>query len=151
MTESLPESLHVLRLDTELPLPARAHETDAGLDLYSAVAIMLEPGGRALIACGVAVAVPEGFCGMIVPRSGRAASEGLSLVNSPGIIDSGYRGEVKVVAINTDSERSIEVKRGERIAQLVIVPVALATVTQVAWFEDATTRGPAGFGSTGVK
>jgi dUTP pyrophosphatase len=129
-------------------LPSYAHDGDAGLDLYSATDVTLAPFHRALVSTGVAVAIPEGHAGFVLPRSGLAARDGLSLVNAPGLIDSHYRGEVKVVAVNLDPEVPIEIRRGDRIAQLVVQAVAWAEPAEVAEL-DATARGEGGFGSTG--
>ena len=141
--------LPVQRLDRDLPLPAYAHEGDAGLDLFAAEDATLHPHERRLIGTGVAVAIPEGFAGFVQPRSGLAIERGLSLVNTPGLIDSHYRGEIKVIAVNLDPSTAIEIRRGERVAQLVIQPVARVEVTEVPEL-DATTRSGGGFGSTGV-
>ncbi len=140
--------LPVVRLDAGLPLPSYAHDGDAGLDLYSATDVTLAPFQRALVSTGVAVAIPEGHAGFVLPRSGLATRSGLSLVNAPGLIDSHYRGEVKVVAVNLDPEVPIEIRRGDRIAQLVVQAVAWAEPAEVAEL-DATARGEGGFGSTG--
>jgi len=141
--------LPVQRLDRDLPLPAYAHEGDAGLDLFAAEDATLQPHERRLIGTGVAVAIPEGFAGFVQPRSGLAIERGLSLVNTPGLIDSHYRGEIRVIAVNLDPSTAIEIRRGERVAQLVIQPVARVEVTEVPEL-DATTRAGGGFGSTGV-
>ncbi|HEY5517823.1 MAG TPA: dUTP diphosphatase [Coriobacteriia bacterium] len=140
--------LPVTRLDTGLPLPSYAHDGDAGLDLYAAADVTLASFERALVPTGIAVAIPEGHAGFVLPRSGLAARSGLSLVNSPGLIDSHYRGEIKVIAINLDVSTPIEIRRGDRIAQLVIQPVARADVREVDTL-DPTVRGEGGFGSTG--
>lgn len=137
------------RLDTGLPLPCYAHEGDAGLDLCSAEDVTIAPGARMLVSTGVAIAVPEGHAGFVQPRSGLAARHGLSFVNTPGLIDSHYRGEVKVIAVNLDRETPIEIRRGDRIAQLVIQPVTTARVVEVEDL-DSTVRGEGGFGSTGI-
>ncbi|MGH8911983.1 MAG: dUTP diphosphatase [Acidimicrobiia bacterium] len=135
------------RLDPELPPPSRAHPGDAGWDLVAATPVRMEPGERAAISTGLAVAIPEGHAGLVLPRSGHAARHGIGVVNGPGLIDSGYRGEVTVLLINHGSE-TVEFERGERIAQLVIV-----AVPAVAWSEvealDGTVRGHGGFGSSG--
>ncbi len=141
--------LEIKRLDPELPLPAYAHEGDAGLDLYAAEDRTLQPFERALIATGIAVAIPEGCAGFVQPRSGLAIKRGLSLVNTPGLIDSHYRGEIKVIAINLDAYAPIEIGRGEKIAQLVIQRVERVDLAEVIEL-DATARGEGGFGSTGV-
>ncbi len=140
----------IRRLDPDLPLPSYAHPADAGLDLHAAAGVTLKPGERALIPTGVAVAVPDGYAGLVQPRSGLAWRAGLGLVNSPGLIDPGYRGEIAVIVINLDPELPIEVRRGDRIAQMVIVPVAHAELVPVEQLPPAD-RGAAGFGSTGTK
>ena len=140
--------LEILRLDAELPLPTYAHEGDAGLDLLAAEDMLLQPGERAAVPTGLAVAIPEGFAGFVLPRSGRALKEGLGVANAPGLIDSGYRGEVKVILVNLDRRSTIDVRRGEKIAQLVIQSVEQADVVAVDALSD-TARGSGGFGSTG--
>jgi dUTP pyrophosphatase len=129
-------------------LPVRAHHDDAGLDLCSHVDVSLEPGARALVPTGVAVAVPDGHVGLVCARSGLAARHGIGLVNAPGVIDSGYRGELQVVLHNCDPAQAFTVRAGDRIAQLVVVPVALAQVAEVAALDDGS-RAERGFGSTG--
>ncbi len=141
--------LQVRRLDTGLPLPRYAHDGDAGLDLYSAKDLTLPPGGRALVGTGIAVAIPPGQAGFVQPRSGLAIRSGLSFVNTPGLIDSHYRGEIQVIAVNLDRDTPIEIRRGDRIAQLVIQPVTTVEVVDVDGL-DVTTRGDGGFGSTGL-
>lgn len=138
----------ITRLDHELPLPSYAKAGDAGADLFSRVDLELKPMERALVPTGIAIALPPGFAGFIHPRSGRAAKEGLSMVNAPGTIDSGYRGEIQVILINLDKEKSITIKRGERIAQLVIQKVSQAEFVELEHL-PGTSRGEAGFGSTG--
>nr|WP_211208338.1 dUTP diphosphatase [Corynebacterium lubricantis] len=137
------------RLDTELPLPKRAHEGDAGVDLYAAEDVTLAPFERALVGTGVALALPVGTVGLVHPRSGLAAKQGLSIVNSPGTVDAGYRGEIKVSLINLDPREPIEITRGMRIAQLVIQRVELCDFVEVDEL-DETERGAGGHGSTGV-
>jgi len=141
--------LHVKRLDVDLPMPAYAHEGDAGLDLRSAVDVTLQPFERTLVPTGIAVAIPEGCAGFVQPRSGLAIKAGLSLVNTPGLIDSHYRGEIKVIAINLDPAVPIEIRRGDKLAQLVIQAVERATLIEVEDLSE-TARGEGGFGSTGV-
>ncbi len=136
-------------MDTGLPLPRYAHDGDAGLDLYSAKDLTLPPGGRALVGTGIAVAIPPGQAGFVQPRSGLAIRSGLSFVNTPGLIDSHYRGEIQVIAVNLDRDTPIEIRRGDRIAQLVIQPVTTVEVVDVDGL-DVTTRGDGGFGSTGL-
>ena len=129
-------------------IPSRAHDGDAGLDLHACESARLAPGERAGVATGIAVEVPPGHAGLVLPRSGLAARHGVALVNSPGLIDSGYRGEVRVLLLNTDRERSFEIKPGDRIAQLVITPIAAATPIEAASLA-ASSRGDGGFGSSG--
>lgn len=135
-------------LDPGIPLPRYAHDGDAGLDLYAAADASLKPGERKAIPTGIALAIPEGFAGFVQPRSGRALAEGLGIVNSPGLIDSGYRGEVVVIAINHDLDEAIDVRRGDRIAQMVILPVPRVAVEEVVELPP-TDRGSGGHGSTG--
>ncbi len=138
----------IQRLDLDLPLPAVAHIGDAGIDLHARIDIILPAhGGRALVPTGVAVAIPVGFFGQVVPRSGLALKHGVTLVNTPGIIDSGYRGELQVIMINTDSATDYKVTRGDRIAQLVIQEV-VATTWQVVEQLEGDDRG-GGFGHSG--
>jgi dUTP pyrophosphatase len=141
--------LAIRRLDPELPLPGYAHAGDAGMDLYSAEDVTLEPLQRALVSTGIAVAIPEGYAGFVQPRSGLAIKHGLSLVNTPGLIDSHYRGEIKIIAVNLDPETPIAIRRGDKIAQFVIQSVVRADLVEVAEL-DETVRGEGGFGSTGV-
>lgn len=141
--------IKIKRLDPDLPLPKRAHPEDAGADLYSAEDLTLEPGQRALVPTGVAVALPVGTVGLIHPRSGLAAKQGLSIVNTPGTVDAGYRGELKVCLINTDREQPVHITRGMRIAQLVVQRVELVGFEEVDEL-DETARGAGGYGSTGI-
>ena len=140
--------LEVTRLDPALPLPRYAHQGDAGLDLYAAADAELAPHERALIPTGLAVAIPEGHAGFVQPRSGHAIRRGLGFVNAPGLIDSHYRGEIKLVAINLDANETLTIERGEKIAQLVVQPVVTVDVVEVDSL-DETARGDGGFGSTG--
>ena len=140
--------LSVLRLDPELPLPAYAHSGDAGLDLIASESVTLAPGERAAVPTGIALAIEEGFAGFVLPRSGRALKEGLGVANAPGLIDSGYRGEIKVVVVNLDPNDKIEILRGDKIAQLVIQPVTEAVIVEVDELPGSD-RGQGGFGSTG--
>ena len=142
----------IVQLDPDLPLPAYAHEGDAGLDLYAREgAVIPAGGGRAMVATGISIAIPMGFGGFVLPRSGLAVKHGISVVNAPGLIDAAYRGEVRVVLLNTDPTTDYEITRGDRIAQLVI-----QRFDQVAWhvvsaFDESTTdddRG-GGFGHSG--
>ena len=139
--------LPIKRLDQGLPVPAYAHEGDAGLDLLASEDVTLRPGDRLAIPTGIAVAIPQGFAGFVHARSGRALKEGLALANAPGLIDSGYRGEIKVIVVNLDPRSDIDIKRGEKIAQLVIQRVESAEVEEVEDL-DETVRGEGGFGST---
>jgi dUTP pyrophosphatase len=140
--------IQIKLLDEDLPMPRYQHEGDAGLDLPSRVDYVLEPGERAMIPTGIAVAIPRGYAGFVLPRSGLASRHGIALVNSPGLVDSGYRGEMAIIMINTDKREAFHIKRGDRIAQLVIQKVVEATTIQVSEL-DATSRGSGGFGSTG--
>lgn len=135
-------------LDRDLDAPAYAYPGDAGLDLRSSVTIDLAPFERALVPVGVAVAIPRGYAGFVLPRSGSAIKHGLSLVNAPGLIDSDYRGEIQAVAINLDPNETLSIKRGDRIAQLVIMEVPSVSLSQTAEL-DETKRGAGGFGSSG--
>ena len=137
------------RLDKSLSLPQRAQPGDAGLDLYAAIDTTLEAGGgRALVPTGLAISIPEGYAGFVQPRSGLALKHGVTCLNTPGLIDSGYRGELKVILVNTDPAQSYEVKKGERIAQLVIQEVAQTRLKEVDELPPSD-RGEGGFGSTG--
>ena len=139
--------LSLLKLDKELPTPRCAHPGDAGLDLYARYPAVLAPGERAAVATGVAVAIPPGSVGLVTPRSGLAARNGVGVVNSPGLIDAGYRGEIRVVLINHGREL-FEIARGDRIAQLLVVPCSAPEVELVEQL-DETERGSDGFGSSG--
>jgi dUTP pyrophosphatase len=141
-------TLRFRRLSAAARPPAQGHDGDAGYDLHAAEAITLAPGERASVGTGVAVAIPDGQAGLVLPRSGLAARNGISVVNSPGLIDSGYRGELRVLLLNTDRADAFTVEPGDRIAQLVIVAVATPQLEEVAEL-DETTRGVGGFGSTG--
>jgi dUTP pyrophosphatase len=147
---SAPGQLEVLvtRLDPDLPLPAYAHPGDAGADLLTAVDITLAPGERGLVPTGIAIALPDGFVALVHPRSGLAARHGLSIVNTPGTVDAGYRGEIKVMLINHDPREPIELRRGDRVAQLVIQRVERARFTEVGEL-PVSVRGDGGYGSTG--
>ena len=140
--------LPVRRLDPDLPLPAYAHPGDAGADLRAAEEVVLPPGGRATVGTGLAVAVPDGYAAFVHPRSGLASRHGITVVNAPGTIDAGYRGEVRVVLLNTDPAEPFTIRRGDRIAQLVVQPVAQARFLDVDQL-PGTPRGDGGFGSTG--
>lgn len=140
--------LPVRRLVPGAQLPARAHDDDAGLDLHAAEPATIGPGERAAVGTGVAVAIPPGHAGLVLPRSGLALRHGIALVNAPGLIDAGYRGEIRVLLLNTDREAAFELEPGDRIAQLLVVPFAPAAPLEVAELGD-TARGIGGFGSTG--
>lgn len=142
--------VQIKMLDDGLEPPAYAQPGDAGADLRSRISLTLAPGERALVPTGVAVALPEGYVGLVHPRSGLAAKHGITIVNAPGTVDSGYRGELMVSLLNTDRENSFEITRGDRIAQLVIQRFETAAFTLVDEL-DETTRGSSGFGSTGVQ
>lgn len=138
----------VVRLDPELPLPGYAHPGDAGADLRTTVDLVLAPGERALVPTGIALALPEGYVGLVHPRSGLAARHGLSIVNTPGTVDAGYRGEVKVLLVNLDRTEPVELRRGDRVAQLVVQRVERAAFVEVDALPDSA-RGSGGYGSTG--
>ena len=137
------------RLDSRAELPAYARPGDAGLDLRSAVDVEIGPGERALVPTGLAVAIPEGHAGLVLPRSGLASRHGLTMANSPGLIDAGYRGELTCAVVNLDRDTPVSIRRGDRIAQLVVVPIA---IVEPAFVEElpSSERGEAGFGSTGA-
>jgi len=137
----------VMRLDPALPLPAYAHPGDAGADLVTAVDLILAPGERALVPTGVALALPDGYVALVHPRSGLAARHGLSIVNTPGTIDAGYRGEIQVLLINHDPHESVELRRGDRVAQLVVQRFERAAFVAVDEL-PASVRGTGGYGST---
>lgn len=143
-----PLNVPVKLVEENALVPASAYAGDAGIDLRSTADITLKPFERTLIPTGLALAIPEGFAGFVLPRSGSAIKQGLSLVNAPGLIDSGYRGEIKCIAINLDAHTPIEVKVGDRIAQLVIMRVEQVTLMQTEAL-DETDRGAGGFGSSG--
>lgn len=138
----------IKRLDPALPLPSYAKPGDAGADIYSRIDVELNPGERKLIPTGIAIALPPGFAAFVHPRSGRAIKEGLGMVNAPGTVDAAYRGELQVILINHDSQNSISIKRGERIAQLVIQKVEHAEFIELVELPGSS-RGASGFGSTG--
>jgi dUTP pyrophosphatase len=140
--------LEFARLTADAAVPTRAYLGDAGLDLYSAEAARIEPGERASVGTGVAVAIPDGHAGLVLPRSGLAARHGIALVNAPGLIDSGYRGELRVLLLNTDSSESFVVEPGDRIAQLVVVALPEVELAERDALDDAA-RGERGFGSSG--
>ena len=148
MTTTVAAALPFRLLSPRATLPTRAHEGDAGLDLYAAEPARIGPGERASVGTGVAVALPPGSAGFVVPRSGLAARHGIALVNAPGVIDAGYRGELRVLLLNTDREESFPVAPGDRIAQLLVVRVDLLAPVAVAEL-DQSERGNGGFGSSG--
>ena len=141
-------SLRVKRLDPRAVLPRRAHDGDAGLDLHTLDGFELAPGERAQIRTGIAIALPPGTAGLVLPRSGLAARHGISVVNAPGLIDEGYRGEVQVLLLNTDRQQTFRADAGDRIAQLVVVDVEVPEVVETDDLGD-TSRGTGGFGSSG--
>ncbi|MBO0776762.1 MAG: dUTP diphosphatase [Actinobacteria bacterium] len=143
-------TVHVLikRLDPGLPVPARAHPGDAGVDLYAAIDVDLGPGQRHIVPTGVAIALPDGYAAFVHPRSGLAARHGVTLVNAPGTVDAGYRGEIRVTVLNTDPGHPVTFRRGDRIAQLVIQQVAVPVFHEVESLPGSA-RGDGGFGSTG--
>lgn len=141
--------VRIKRLDPSVELPSYAYEGDAGLDLRSNEDVTLAPLERRLISTGLAIALPDGYAGFVQPRSGLALREGLSMANTPGLIDARYRGELKVCAVNLDSSKDIHIERGERIAQLVIQKIPLVKLLEVDEL-DKTDRGEGGFGSSGV-
>lgn len=136
------------RLDLGVPLPAYAHPGDAGADLVTTVDVEIPPGGRVRVPTGIAVALPDGYAGFVHPRSGLADRYGLGVLNAPGTIDAGYRGEVQVVLVNHDREHPVRLRRGDRVAQLVVAPVARAVFHEVTRLPGST-RGSGGYGSTG--
>lgn len=140
--------LRFIKLRDDAIVPTQAHAGDAGSDLYAVEGARLEPGARAKVPTGIAVAIPEGHAGLVLPRSGLAHKHGITLTNTPGLIDSGYRGELQVLMLNTDRQETYEVQPGERIAQLVLVAFAAPAWTEVGEFEE-TARGEGGFGSSG--
>ncbi|WP_131104334.1 dUTP diphosphatase [Ornithinimicrobium sufpigmenti] len=150
-TSTTPQALPVAlqRLDPDLPVPAQARAGDAGVDLHARQDVRLEPGERTLVPTGVALAIPEGYAGFVHPRSGLAARHGVTVVNAPGTIDAGYRGEILVNLLNTDAHEAVQLARGERIAQLVVQPVLRPVFTEVAELPPSE-RGGGGHGSTGL-
>jgi dUTP pyrophosphatase len=144
------EQVEVLirRLDAGLPLPASSHPGDAGVDLYAASDVELGPGERAVVPTGIAIALPDGYAAFVHPRSGLAARHGVTLVNAPGTIDAGYRGEIAVTMINTDKDAAVSFRRGDRVAQLVIQRIERAVFCEVSTLPGSA-RGAGGFGSTG--
>lgn len=141
--------LKIQKIVNDLPIPDYAHPGDAGLDLFSNQDIVLKPFERQLVSTGIKISIPVGYAGFVQPKSGRALKEGLSIVNTPGLIDSGYRGEVGVILINLNPDKKLHIKRGEKIAQMVIQKVEEVDVLEVQTLEESK-RGEGGFGSTGV-
>ena len=142
------QQLPILKLKDEAILPTRAHPGDAGLDLYACEAAHIGPGERWGVGTGVGVEIPEGYAGLVLPRSGLARDHGISLVNAPGLIDSGYRGELRVLLLNTDPAETFRVEAGDRIAQLVLTPIATPEPVEAAELTESV-RGRGGFGSSG--
>ena len=145
---SIPVDVLVTRQDADLPLPAYEHPGDAGLDLRARVDVSLAPGARALVPTGIAIALPAGYVALVCPRSGLALRHGIGLVNAPGVIDAGYRGEIGVILVNHDPQATVELRRGDRIAQLVVQSVTTARLVEVSELPGSH-RGDGGFGSTG--
>jgi dUTP pyrophosphatase len=145
-----PDGVGVLiqRLDPGLPLPERAHPGDAGTDLFAAADVELAPGQRAVVPTGIAIALPDGYAAFVHPRSGLAARHGVTIVNAPGTVDAGYRGEIRVTLLNTDADRAVKFQRGDRIAQLVVQRVERPVFHEVERLPGSA-RGDGGFGSTG--
>ena len=143
------EELQFTRKSEAATLPTRAHDGDAGLDLYAAEGARIGPGQRVSVGTGLSVAIPQGLVGLVTPRSGLALKHGIALVNSPGVIDSGFRGELRVLMLNTDASSEFKVASGDRIAQLLLVPIATASPLEADSL-DQTVRGGGGFGSSGL-
>jgi dUTP pyrophosphatase len=141
--------LRIVRLRPDLPLPSAAYADDAGLDLVAAERAVLPPGGRAAVPCGIAIELPPGHCGLVLPRSGLAERNGVTLLNAPGLVDAGYRGELRVILHNTDLSEPFTVEPGMRIAQLVVAALPVVTVVEADEL-GGSERGPRGFGSSGV-
>lgn len=141
-------SIKILSRDAQIP--HMAYNGDAGVDLRSVERIVLEPQERAMVATGLAIALPEGYAGFVLPRSGLAAKHGISIVNAPGLIDSNYRGELKVILLNTDPDKSFTIEIGDRIAQLIVMPVPTINFEQVEELTESQ-RGESGFGSSGIR
>ena len=140
--------LRVAKLKDNAVIPTRAHPGDAGLDLYSTEIAHLGPGERWSVGTGIALEIPEGHAGLVLPRSGLAREHGIALVNAPGLVDAGYRGELRVLLLNTDPAETVRIEAGARIAQLVVTPVAIAAPVEVTELSDSA-RGEGGFGSSG--
>jgi dUTP pyrophosphatase len=148
MTTDATVQVLIRRLDPGLPLPGRAHPGDAGCDLFAVSDVELGPGQRAVVGTGVAIALPDGYAAFVHPRSGLAAEHGVTIVNAPGTVDAGYRGEIKVIVLNTDGERPVRLRRGDRIAQLVVQRVEIPLFVEVETLPGSQ-RGAGGHGSTG--
>jgi dUTP pyrophosphatase len=144
-----PVDVLIQRLDSDLPLPDYSHPGDAGVDLMSTIDIKVAPGRRAMIPTGISIALPDGYAAFVHPRSGLAAREGLTVVNAPGTVDAGYRGQITVAVVNLDPDTAVTVSRGDRIAQLVVQQVSKVTFHEVTQLPGSA-RGDGGFGSTGV-
>lgn len=142
--------LPAVTFDSTAELPSYAYDGDAGMDLRSAIDATLQPLQRLTVPTGIGIAIPEGYAGLVIPRSGLAAKHGISVVNAPGLIDSGYRGEIKVILVNLNTEHTFNIKAGDRIAQLMVVPYCKARVIPVDQLESSE-RNSAGFGSSGVR
>jgi dUTP pyrophosphatase len=140
--------LPILKLKDDAVLPSRAHDGDAGLDLYACEAAHIGPGERWSVGTGVGVEIPEGHAGLVLPRSGLARDHGIGLVNAPGLVDSGYRGELRVLLLNTDPAETFRVELGDRIAQLLLTPIAIAEPVEASALTESA-RGEGGFGSSG--
>lgn len=142
--------IRIKKLIEDTQIPAYAKPGDAGIDLRACESLEIQPGDRAMVHCGFAIEIPEGFCGLVIPRSGLAAKHGITVLNSPGLIDSGYRGEVCVVLLNTDKSNLFTISKGDRIAQLTIIEAPFVELESVDEL-DETKRGDAGFGSSGLE
>lgn len=149
MEASAQLELRLQRRDADLEAPRHAKPGDAGLDLRSTINATIEPGQRCVVPCGVAMAIPDNHAGLVIPRSGLAAHHGITIVNAPGLIDSGYRGEIQAILLNTDAEEAFHINKGDRIAQLVIIQVPSVRIVETDEL-DATPRGEDGFGSSGA-
>lgn len=148
MSADEPLDVQIVRLDDGLPLPSYAHPGDAGADLYAAEDVTLKPGQRAVVPTGIAIALPDGYAAFVHPRSGLATRHGVGIVNAPGTVDAGYRGEIKVTLVNHDPEEAVALRRGDRIAQLVVQRVERVAFREVGTLPESV-RGAGGFGSTG--
>lgn len=142
-------SVGIKKLNAQAQLPEYAHEGDAGMDLRAAESCILQPFERKLVSCGFALELPEGYAAFVLPRSGLSSKNGITVVNAPGLIDSGYRGEIKVALVNLDSHDPFQIIEGDRIAQMVIIPIPFVTLVETDELSE-TNRGAGGFGSTGV-